>query len=197
MDEEVLRAMQRWPNVPAVYGWLALDRRGTWLIKTAAGRFEPVVNAAMREFIGHNYAHDQEGRWFFQNGPQRVFVALDYTPWVYRLDDAASGLVTQTGIKPRELRTMLVDDGGAILFDTELGVGVLLDRDLQPLLARMAGLKGENPDSVLEAVAQGGAVLGCRLFGAIIAVAPIGAADVPRRFHFIAHPAPPAGRPEC
>lgn len=197
MDEEVLRAMQRWPNVPAVYGWLALDRRGNWLIKTAAGGFEPVVNAAMREFIGHNYAHDQEGRWFFQNGPQRVFVALDYTPWVYRLDDAASGLVTQTGIKPRELRTMLVDDGGALLFETELGIGVLLDRDLQPLLACMAGLKGENPDSVLEAVAQGGAVLGCRLFGAIIAVAPIGAADVPRRFHFIAHPAPPAGRPEC
>ena len=33
MDEDVLRAMTRWPDVPAVYGWLSLDRRGRWLIR--------------------------------------------------------------------------------------------------------------------------------------------------------------------
>ncbi|HET8728586.1 MAG TPA: DUF2946 family protein, partial [Alphaproteobacteria bacterium] len=32
MDESVLRAMTKWPNVPAVYGWLQLDQRGNWLI---------------------------------------------------------------------------------------------------------------------------------------------------------------------
>src|SRR5437762_13798517 len=79
MDEIVLRSMLKWPDVPAVYGWLSLDRRGNWMIKTVAGRFERIAHAAVREFIGRNYASDPEGRWYFQNGPQRVFVALDYT----------------------------------------------------------------------------------------------------------------------
>ncbi len=95
MDEIVSRSMLKWPDVPAVYGWLSLDRRGSWMIKTVAGRFERIANAAVREFIARNYAADAEGRWYFQNGPQRVFVALDYTPWVYRLDDAGEGLRTR------------------------------------------------------------------------------------------------------
>ena len=28
MDESVIRALAKWPNVPAVYGWLSLSRRG-------------------------------------------------------------------------------------------------------------------------------------------------------------------------
>ena len=93
MDDIVIRAMAKWPNVPAVYGWLALDRRGQWSIKSAvpggsaaaAAEFEPVTNPKLIEFIGRNYAHDEQGRWFFQNGPQRVYVKLDYTPLVYRI----------------------------------------------------------------------------------------------------------------
>ena len=27
MDDAVVRAMARWPNVPHVYGWLSLDQR--------------------------------------------------------------------------------------------------------------------------------------------------------------------------
>ena len=33
MDETGLRSMAKWPNVPAVYGWLTLDRRGNWLLQ--------------------------------------------------------------------------------------------------------------------------------------------------------------------
>jgi len=95
MDEIVLRALLKWPNVPSVYGWLRLDRRGRWSIRMpsvptapgaadAAPRFERIVNPAMIEFIGRNYTRDAEGRYFFQNGPQRVFVTLEYTPWIYR-----------------------------------------------------------------------------------------------------------------
>jgi len=47
MDEIVLRSMAKWPDVPAVYGWLALDRRGSFRIKTASGRFERIANAAL------------------------------------------------------------------------------------------------------------------------------------------------------
>ena len=30
MDQSVLDAVKRWPNVPAVYGWLSLTARGEW-----------------------------------------------------------------------------------------------------------------------------------------------------------------------
>jgi len=89
MDEIVSRSMLKWPDVPAVYGWLSLDRRGNWAIKTAGGRFERIANAAVREFIGRNYAADAEGRWYFQNGPaagvrRARLHALGYTGWPTR-----------------------------------------------------------------------------------------------------------------
>ena len=73
MDAAVARALAKWPNVPGVYGWLALDRRGNWLIRSASAtqRFEKIGNAALRDFIGRNYEPDAQGRWYFQNGPQR------------------------------------------------------------------------------------------------------------------------------
>ena len=77
MDAVVAQAMAKWPDVPAVYGWLSLDRRGNWLIKG-----ERITNAALRDFIARNYEADDEGRWYFQNGPQRVYASLAYTPLV-------------------------------------------------------------------------------------------------------------------
>src|SRR4051812_19445303 len=111
MDPIVLRAMHKWPDVPRVYGWLRLDRRGRWLIKSAGG-FEPIGNRGVNEFIGRNYAPDERGRWFFQNGPQRVFVTLDYTPWVCRLNDSAGSFVTHTGNAFR-CKELYVDEAGS------------------------------------------------------------------------------------
>ena len=150
MDEIVLRSMLKWPDVPAVYGWLSLDRRGNWMIKTVAGRFERIAHAAVREFIGRNYASDPGGRWYFQNGPQRVFVALDYTPWVYRLDDAGQGLLAHTGAVPRALEAVFLDDAGALLLKTDIGIGVLLDRDLPGFLERLADVE-EHRERFLKA----------------------------------------------
>lgn len=189
MDEIVIRGMLKWPDVPAVYGWLALDRRGNWLIKTAAGRLERIANAAVVEFIGRNYAADPEGRWYFQNGPQRVFVALDYTPWVYRLDDAGEEFVAHTGAAPRELRAAFVDDGGALLIETELGIGVVLDRDLAAVLEGLA-------DGVIENIERGAGAK-VRLRGRTVPATAIRAAEVAARFGFVARPAPRPGEPEC
>src|SRR5258708_21370696 len=154
MDEIVLRSMLKWPDVPAVYGWLSLDRRGNWMIKTVAGRFERIAHPAVREFIGRNYASDSEGRWYFQNGPQRVFVALDYTPWVYRLADAGEGILAHTGAVPRALEAVFLDDAGALLLETEIGIGVLLDRDLSAFLERFTHVRGPL-QRLLHAVAPG------------------------------------------
>jgi hypothetical protein len=196
MDEIVIRGMLKWPDVPAVYGWLSLDRRGSWMIKNVSGRFERIANPAVNEFIGRNYAADAQGRWYFQNGPQRVFVALDYTPWVYRLDDAGEGLLAHTGAAPRALETLFVDDAGALLLDTEFGVGVLLDRDLPAFIERLSDPRGGAPERLLENVARGQEARAL-LRGASIRVAPIRGAEVPRLFGFVQRPSPPAGEPEC
>src|SRR5262245_29331327 len=139
MDDSVIRAMQKWPDVPNVFGWLKLDRRGNWLVKARreAGVFERVANQALTDFIGRNYAHDEHGRWFFQNGPQRVFVTLEYTPFVYRLRGDRKSVETHCGAAARAIEAAWVDDAGMMLLETEHGPGVLLDRDLPALLERI------------------------------------------------------------
>ncbi len=125
-DSAVLAALARWPAVPAVAGWLSLTARGQWRL-----RGEPIGNAAIAAFIGRNYAGDGQGRWFFQNGPQRVYVALEVTPWVYRLQP--DGVVTHSGRRPRALHAALLLDDGRMVIDTDLGAGVIDDRDTAAL----------------------------------------------------------------
>ena len=123
MDEMVARSMARWPNVPAVYGWLSLDRRGNWRIKG-----EKIANAALRDFIGRNYASDERGCWYFQNGPQRVFVSLAYTPLVVHFE--GDRLVDQRGV-PFEPESVYQDDEGSVLVEGQGQIALLDDRDLE------------------------------------------------------------------
>ena len=125
MDDIVARSLAKWPNVPAVYGWLALDRRGNWLIRSAHGatpRFERIGNSALREFIGRNYDADERGCWFFQNGPQRVFVTLAYTPLVVHFE--GDPLYDQRG-KPFRPDQVFQDDEGSVLIAGEGSIAVI------------------------------------------------------------------------
>jgi hypothetical protein len=132
MDDAVARSIAKWPNVPAVYGWLSLDRRGNWLIKG-----ERIANVGLREFIARNYEADERGRWFFQNGPQRVFVALAYTPFVMHWQ--GERLFDQCGREVTAKETYL-DDEGSVLVLGEQGIGLLDDRDLERYADRAAEL---------------------------------------------------------
>jgi hypothetical protein len=199
MDEIVARAMQKWPDVPDVYGWLRLDRRGGWWIRSrvvapdGAPRFERIGNPAVVAFIGRNYAPDDRGRWFFQNGPQRVFVRLDYMPLVYRVD---GGLVAHTGAAATGAPAAWLDDAGALLVATELGPGVLDDRDLGTAAEHFADPHGAPVDDYPATLAVRGD-LRWRIAGHTVTVGTLRAADVPARFGFDAAPAPPAGQPDC
>jgi hypothetical protein len=200
MDEIVLRGMAKWPNVPAVYGWLSLDRRGHWLLKG-----DRVSNPGIVDFFGRNYSHDDTGRWFLQNGPQRVYVALDYTPYIYRVAPAtgtALSVAAHSGATTGDTRTAYIDDAGQMLLDTTLGIGLVHDTDLELLIPRFRD-GGSAPDEAALAVAidalQNGRNPGLQLdTGAgLIPVMPVRTADVPAKFGFVARPVQPAGEAEC
>ena len=190
MDDVVRRAMAKWPNVPAVFGWLALDLRGRWLL-----RGETISNPLVIEFIGRNYARDEHGRWFFQNGPQRVFVALAYAPWVLRVDPAGR-LVTHTGLAVTSLRSAAMDREGVLVLETEHGAGVVDDKDAEaitPMLGTAGGepLDDERIEQLLDDIQQGkDAPLFLRYAGASVAVVPVRRDDVPARFGFVREPQP-------
>ena len=122
MDQIVARSLAKWPDVPAVYGWLSLDRRGNWLIKG-----ERIGNPALREFIGRNYEADDRGRWYFQNGPQRVYVTLAYTPLVVHYE--GQRLVDHCGAA-FSAEAAFQDDEGSVLLAGRGTVALLDDRDL-------------------------------------------------------------------
>jgi hypothetical protein len=198
MDAAVIEAMGRWPDVPAVFGWLELDRRGRWLIKG-----ERIGNPSVTAFIGRNYASEAQGRWFFQNGPQRVFARLHYTPFVYHVLPAAGnepGLETHIGTRVTRLHEALVDEAGSLVLRTEAGVGVVSDRDL-PMLAPL--LRDERGNA-LDEDALGALQAGHHVDGAVlhwhhedIPVEPVHSSHVPRLFDFNPDPRPAPGDPDC
>ncbi len=131
MDDIVRQAMAKWPQVPHCYGWLGLDARGHWYMRDdrtqAAGHFASGLPHAkgsllqhekLIDFIGRNYLCDDAGQWYFQNGPQRVFVELQATPWIWRIASDGS-LTTHTG-QAAQYRRCLVDEQGHAYLEAQL-----------------------------------------------------------------------------
>lgn len=174
-------AIAKWPNVPACYGWLSLDRRGIWRIEG-----EPVLHAGFAKFLGRQYTSDETGRWFVQNGPQRVFVDLSYTPRIFRRE--ASGFISHTGEPAGNVHALFLDEFGNILLHTTLGIGLLDDRDLAGLLGECDDGQGQAPDeAALLALMHGETA---RVFWHALPLLPIAAVDVAKRFKFEAQPQP-------
>ena len=137
MDDIVRQAIAKWPNVPHCYGWLGLDARGSWYMRDdrvqAAGAFLQSRGAVLRhakliEFIQRNYERDEAGCWFFQNGPQRVYVELEVAPWILRL--SGDGLVETHTQRQVQVRNSLVDEQGRLFADTDAGLGLVHTLDM-------------------------------------------------------------------
>lgn len=178
MDTPVIEAIAKWPNVPDVFGWLSLDRRGEWRL-----RGERISHRGLKAFIGRNYAADAIGRWYFQNGPQRVYVALEATPWIWRLQSGPPDpvLIAHTGQIAGEPQAAWCDESGNLLILTGLGIGLLCDRDLAAMSPCL------HPVPVSEAASGLAMTWGDR-------VLPIGGLEsriVAARFGFDPSPAPP------
>jgi hypothetical protein len=171
MDALVAAALKKWPNVPHCYGWLALDARGDWYMRDEriqhAGPFPQVKGSRIEHdkllaFIGRNYAQDDAGCWFFQNGPQRVYVELEATPWVWRLQPDGR-VLSHTGAAA-QVQDSLLDEAGRLYLATDLGLGLVHTADMA---------------LAAEAVEQGR-----------WAPADVAAAELPARYGFVARPQP-------
>jgi hypothetical protein len=139
MDDIVKQAMAKWPNVPHCYGWLALDARGNWRMRDERAQTlrlpgDRIANATLLAFIHRNYTHDDKGRWFFQNGPQRVYVNLEATPFIARTDPVA-GFLLQTGAPLGPLDAAWMTDDGQLLLQSGDIVALVDDRDTAQCLA--------------------------------------------------------------
>lgn len=172
MDEAVRLALTKWPDVPSCTGWLRLSRRGEWWVPEG-----PIRHAGLRGFIGRNFLSTPDGRWYFQNGPQQVFVDLDYTPMVVRLI-TPDQLETHTGLPVTALDSAWLDEHGNLLLGSEHGIALLDDRDLAAMLDYL--------DGDLEAV---GSAITLKWGTQRLSVGHILQADVPARFGFIDKPA--------
>ncbi|NYT76422.1 DUF2946 family protein [Alcaligenaceae bacterium] len=150
MDEQVLAAMARWPDVPHVFGWLSLTHQGKWRLHPNADALahladhsllpslgEPISSHTILNFINKNYEGDAQGRWYFQNGPQRVFVRLDTAPYILHTTTDTQGtlqLTTHNGLQVTHVRQWLLADEGSLFAQTEHGPGVVSGRDLEAVL---------------------------------------------------------------
>ena len=195
MDDSVKQAMARWPNVPNCYGWLALDRRGQWRMRNEYAQQhglsgDPIRHEALIAFIERNYQHDERGAWYFQNGPQRVFVSLAYAPWIARLHQ---GQLRTTSQHAFALRACHADEHGNVLL-----VGEVEGESGNAGKPQVALLHDHDLDAFSSACTWHGEACGGNLGvfhfdGTDVAIEPIVEDEVPTRYGFVRQPLPPAG----
>jgi hypothetical protein len=132
----------------------------------AAGPFPQFKGSLLRheklvDFIHRNYDHDAQGQWFFQNGPQRVYVELEAAPFIWRI--ASDFSVTAHTGQAAQPQACWMDEAGRLYFDCDLGFGLVHTLDV---------------GQAAEAIDKG-----------VWTTQDIAAADLPSRFGFIASPA--------
>ncbi len=191
MDDIVKKAMAKWPNVPHCYGWLALDARGAWRMRDERAQHldlpgDKVHQQALLGFINRNYAADERGCWYFQNGPQRVYLNLEATPYIARTDPQ-QGLLVQTGEPLGDVERACMTEIGELIVCSGGKVAKVDDRDMAQMLDAMQIDGQAMSDDALLAWMEGGA--GSLMLGQV-PVERIRQAAIPEEFGFVQRPQP-------
>lgn len=157
MDDIVKVAMAKWPNVPHCYAWLALDARGQWRMRDErcqalqlAG--DKIHNAGLIAFINRNYQGDAQGRYYFQNGPQKVYVDLAATPFICHCHQNSFKL--HTGEELPDCQAVYLLDDGQIVFEFGTHLAQVDDRDLAQVLAHIHQDHGTLSDEQILALLE-------------------------------------------
>jgi len=151
LSEESAPAIEwpNWPTVPACYGWLSLDRRGNWRLKG-----ELVRHPGLVAYLNTRYVSDAAGNWLVNNGPQAVYVRLDYVPLVWRLSEGQ--LFAHAGQVSGTADSVYVDEGGNILLTSSARIGLLHDLDLADFARELCNDQGQlATDEELATASQG------------------------------------------
>ncbi len=200
MDESVRLALAKWPNVPHCYGWLALDARGAFRMRDDMAQAahlpgDVIRHPALLGFIFRNYAHDERGAWYFQNGPQRVYVELEATPFIAR-SDPVQGFVTHDGEAMDSISKAFMTEDGRLLLQSRDKLAMLDDRDLAACLPHfMLGDSACDDAALMSWLALDCApvhplamVIGSESSGALVNVERIRSDQMEQRFGFVANP---------
>jgi hypothetical protein len=199
MDDIVKQALAKWPNVPHCYGWLGLDARGNWRMRDERAQHlnlpgDKLTHGALVAFIVRNYAADERGCWYFQNGPQRVYVQLEATPYIVRTDPA-HGWALHTGAALGGIDEAVLAETGALVLRSGDVVAQLDDRDFAHVLPQLQ-MNGEPVDDEallawLEGDESPPAALTLCERGRQISVQRMAGADLPARFGYVSVPSAP------
>ena len=195
MDDIVKQAMAKWPNVPHCYGWLALDARGNWRMRDERAQQlqlagDKLSQPALVGFINRNYAADERGCWFFQNGPQRVYLDLEAAPFIARTDPVL-GLVLHTGQALARLNAAWLSEHGELLVQADGKIAQVDDRDVAQLMGALRLNGATASDEQLMAWLDGAdGRLSLHYRDADVPVERIASAGVAQRFGFVRTPSP-------
>jgi hypothetical protein len=138
--------------------------QGSFASKIPDAKGSLLKHEKLIDFIGRNYATDAQGQWYFQNGPQRVYVELEATPWIWRI--SPDGSVRSHSGQAAQCAAAYVDEAGYAYLQTDVGFGLVHTQDVA-----LAAQSIEAGTWTLE---------------------PCARADLPRRFHYVAHPQAPS-----
>ncbi|MES2932803.1 MAG: DUF2946 family protein [Pseudomonadota bacterium] len=196
MDESVKQALLKWPNVPHCFGWLGLDARGRWRMRdeqAQAGQLagDIIAHVALQAFINRNYGEDQAGCWYFQNGPQRVYVDLAACPFIAHTD-GQQRLVLHTGEPLDQIDAVWISESGKLLFQSGTYIAQLDDRDLAQCLPWLRNGDAMVSDEELMdwLDAQSKQPLSLIYAGKNLPVQTIADSEIAQRFGFICTPRP-------
>ena len=194
MDDSVRQAMAKWPNVPHCYGWLALDARGGWRMRDEAAQQsghagDRITNGALLGFINRNYACDDDGRWYFQNGPQRVYVDLEATPYIAHTDPV-QGFLLQTGELLAHIDQVYMTERGQLVLESAGKLALVDDRDLAQCTGAMsiAGAPASDEQLMAWLDESSAAPMTMRHQGRELPVQRLDSGAMAQRFGFVQQP---------
>ncbi|MGO3870084.1 MAG: DUF2946 family protein [Alcaligenes sp.] len=155
MDAAVIDAMKKWPNVPAVSGYISLDQSGHWRHHPAGDANqhpdqigERIAHQGLLAFFNRNYQSDEQGRWFIQNGPQRVYIRLDAAPLIVSLAEDQTHLQDHTGRPVETIQAWFISADGMLYLHTSAGPALLAGRDMPALLEQLRNPAQQGLDSL-------------------------------------------------
>ncbi len=151
---------------------------------------DKVTQAALLGFINRNYMADDHGCWYFQNGPQRVYLNLEATPYIARTDPQ-QGLLLHTGEAFGPLERSFLTEVGELIVQGGGKVAQLDDRDVAQLMNSLELDGKAAADDALMAWLEGApGTLALRCQGQRAPVERIARGEVAARFGFQRLPAP-------